>query len=143
MHPFRRSYHTNGKFFISRVIDQLVSYRSDILSERTARLTIVPCFFQFTQFIELASAIGDRVPGPCFVTVNPQNQNDMLSLVEAARRLHQTFAEQGVPREVIVSVCPNLLFDFFSSDRAQDISVRFQLLRKASWLHRLWKGKAF
>ncbi|KJA21315.1 hypothetical protein HYPSUDRAFT_140843 [Hypholoma sublateritium FD-334 SS-4] len=67
-------------------------------------LTKIPCFFDFTQFIELASAIGDRVPGPCYVTVNPLTQNDMLSIVEAAHRLHRTFTEQSGPRELIVSI---------------------------------------
>lgn len=106
----RRSYQTNQKSFISRVIDQLVRYRSDILSERAARLTTIPRFFDFSQFVELASAIGDRVPGPCFVTVNPQTQNDIRSIVEAARRLHRTFTEQGVPRELVVSVCIGIFY---------------------------------
>ncbi|KAF9484296.1 hypothetical protein BDN70DRAFT_989746 [Pholiota conissans] len=69
----------NHTLFISRVIDQL--------------------------FFELASAIGDRIAGPCVVLISYKEHDDMSSIVETAQRMHRTFATHGVPREsVIVSI---------------------------------------
>ncbi|KAF8961412.1 hypothetical protein BDZ97DRAFT_2076952 [Flammula alnicola] len=55
--------------------------------------------------IELANAIGDRIPGPHVVPIDPRKHDNMSSMVESAQRMHRIFRIQGVPQgDIIVSI---------------------------------------
>ncbi|KAF8153301.1 hypothetical protein B0H34DRAFT_662974 [Crassisporium funariophilum] len=89
----------------------------------------------YSQLIELANAIADRVAGPHVAFIDPRGHDNTRSMFESACRLHDLFRSQGVAKENIIVSIPATEAGILAAQRLQKVQVNVNLYLVSSLMH--------